>query len=298
MDSDATPTRQRFFPAGIGVLLLSILFAGCLKPAPADLPPRVGASTAATRTATEQPAIAKPTPKPTQAACQPGGQVILGNSPASRGVASLKFRLYLPPCYDEARPGGYPLLVMLHGILYGDDQWDRLGADDIAERLILDGEAPPFIILMPAEPASGTNLLDSDFDTWLMDGLLPYVDEHYNTCRQRACRAIGGLSRGAVWALRLGFLEWQSFGAVGGHSLLGGYPALPVWSHQFNGQAPPRLYFDSGTADPGIGDLRRVMTTLDILQIPYEWHLNPGGHDETYWAAHVAEYLRWYSRAW
>ncbi|NPV55375.1 MAG: hypothetical protein HPY76_01700 [Anaerolineae bacterium] len=285
---------------GMIVLAAALLLAACESQVTeqAFAPDPTATATATVEVVIEPSPMASMTPMPTLSACESSGVVVQGRSPAARGIASLDYRMYLPPCYDEARPGGYPLLVLLHGALYQDDQWDRLGVDETADRLILSGQAPPFLILMPTEPLSGARLLESDFDTWLVGGLLPYIDSTYAVCSYCACRAIGGLSRGAVWALRIGFVEWRSFGAVGGHSLLGDYPALPQWSHDFNGQGPLRLYLDSGSADPGIGDVRRVMNTLDILDIPYEWHLNPGNHDEAYWSAHVEEYLRWYSGGW
>ena len=60
-----------------------------------------------------------------------------------------------------------------------------------------------------------------------MKNLVPYVDTHYNTCAERDCRAIGGLSRGAQWALRIGLAEWQTFGAIGG-SNPGGHESVAV----------------------------------------------------------------------
>jgi hypothetical protein len=34
------------------------------------------------------------------------------------------------------------------------------------------------------------------------------------------------------------------------------------------------------------------------LNVPHEWYLFNGRHEEAYWSAHVQEYMEWYSRPW
>ena len=41
---------------------------------------------------------------------------------------SLPFRIYLPPCYGQPEIRDYPVLYLLHGQTYRDDQWVNLGA--------------------------------------------------------------------------------------------------------------------------------------------------------------------------
>ena len=111
--------------------------------------------------------------------------------------------IYLPPCYDERIEINYPVLYLLHGQTYTDDQWIRLGVPNILDNLIHSGESQPFIIVfpddrywnLPAGPGFGERLVDS---------LIPYIDQTYRTLPDRNHRAIGGMSRGAGWALRLG----------------------------------------------------------------------------------------------
>jgi enterochelin esterase-like enzyme len=62
-----------------------------------------------------------------------------------------EFRIYLPPCYDEKTDQHYPVLYLLHGQTFTDDQWIRLGAAQISDTLILSGESIPFIIVFPDE---------------------------------------------------------------------------------------------------------------------------------------------------
>jgi len=34
------------------------------------------------------------------------------------------------------------------------------------------------------------------------------------------------------------------------------------------------------------------------LNIPHEWHLFTGYHEEAYWQSHLEQYLRWYTQDW
>src|ERR1700690_3635749 len=59
------------------------------------------------------------------------------------------FLIYLPPCYDAQTDQRYPVLYLLHGQTYIDDQWVRIGAPQAADQLILSGQAAPFIMVFP-----------------------------------------------------------------------------------------------------------------------------------------------------
>ena len=61
----------------------------------------------------------------------------------------LSYRIYLPPCYDEMEDARYPVLYLIHGQNFNDDQWDRLGVDESADALIAAEEMSPLLIVMP-----------------------------------------------------------------------------------------------------------------------------------------------------
>ncbi|HET9590020.1 MAG TPA: alpha/beta hydrolase-fold protein, partial [Anaerolineales bacterium] len=118
-----------------------------------------------------------------------------------------EFLIYLPPCYDANTDKRYPVLYLLHGQTYRADQWIRLGAVEVLDDLILSGESIPFIVVFPDDRywnlAAGAG-----FGERLVDKLVPYSDLTYRTLPERDQRAIGGLSRGAGWALQLGLTRW------------------------------------------------------------------------------------------
>ncbi|GAB4505789.1 MAG: alpha/beta hydrolase-fold protein [Anaerolineales bacterium] len=194
----------------------------------------------------------------------------------------------------------YPVVYLLHGQTYTDDQWVRVGAVTAADKLILEGEAQPFIIVLPDDrywnvPAG------PGFGERLVDNLIPYIDQHYRTLPDRAHRALGGMSRGAGWTLRLGLQRWDLFGALGLHSLAA-FGEDRLFLEDYLAQVPaeswPRIYMDMGDKDQELGFNSQIETLLTQMGIPHEWHLYPGLHDETYWSAHVQEYLRWYAQGW
>ena len=50
-----------------------------------------------------------------------------------------------------------------------------------------------------------------------------------------------------------------------------------------------------GKNDIYLPDLRKYEELLIQLEVPHEFAINPGNHDEDYWMTHVEEYLRWYA---
>jgi S-formylglutathione hydrolase FrmB len=208
------------------------------------------------------------------------------------------FRVFLPPCFDSSGSTRYPVLYLLHGQGSTDDQWERLGAGTAAADLISSGAAQPFLIVLPQEEDTLANPFESSYGTILTKDLVPWVDAQYPTCSQRGCRAIGGLSRGAAWAVYLGLEHWQLFGAVGAHSLppfLGMESKLPGELGAIpQGQAPD-FYMDIGWADRYRQAASNYENLLNRAGVAHEWYLFEGQHDETYWQAHVRGYLTWYA---
>lgn len=257
-------------------------------------------STAPPSAATEAPG---PTAAPTRPAClDRGGRIESGTLRTDLLRLPLEFRVYLPPCYAQETGRRYPVLYLIHGQNYNDDQWDRLGVDETADRLIASGKAPPFIVVMPRDRA-WTQPNENNFGRAVAENLIPWIDSHYRTQATRQGRAVGGLSRGAGWAIHLGLSRWELFGSIGAHSLPVFWTDLPhlrQWMNAIPPDALPRIYLDLGDKDrPQISKSARWFEQLLTDRgIPHEWHLYPGYHEEAYWEAHVEEYLRWYSRQW
>jgi len=291
-------TRQAIKP----MVMLLMLLGGCLACAPLDqptpvfIPPTSPAPTTFPATPTPSPA---PTPTVTPLSCLTDPGRVEEDSLDSTNPPQ-EFRIYLPPCYDERTDQRYPVLYLLHGQTYTDDQWIRLGAVDVADNLILSGESVPFIIVFPDDrywnlpPGPG-------FGQRLVEVLIPYIESTYRTLPGRDQRAIGGMSRGAGWALRLGLTRSELFGTIGLHSLAvlqKDASEIRDWLREIPPPARPRVFMDIGDNDQELEMAQRVETQFNDLRLTHEWHLYSGAHTEEYWRAHVEEYIRWYADGW
>ena len=254
---------------------------------------------ASTRTKTAIPF----TPTPTQPEClSRGGTVEVYEFTTNLLPDPLVYRIYLPPCYDEDVAQSYPVLYLIHGQTYSDTQWDRLGVPEIADKLIASGEVTPFIVVMPRDRV-WLEPTEDNFGLAVEQSLIPWIDDHYHTIPDRAHRAIGGLSRGGAWAVHIGLSHPEMFSAVGVHSgfaFQSDIQPIYLWLNNIPGGMIPRIYMDMGDDDRP--EMKSAATWLEALltrfDIPHEWHMFIGEHDEDYWHSHVEDYLRWYTLEW
>jgi enterochelin esterase-like enzyme len=211
-----------------------------------------------------------------------------------------EYFIYLPPCYDQQADKRYPVLYLLHGQTYTADQWIRLGAADVLDQLISSGKSQPFIIVFPDDRywnlAAGPG-----FGSRLVDALVPFVDQTYRTIPDREHRALGGMSRGAGWALRLGLSRWDLFSIIGLHSLAvfqQDGSRVEKWLQAIPPASYPAIFMDIGEDDQELVSAKRIEALFNLVGVPHEWHLYNGAHTEEYWRAHVTEYIEWYAEQW
>lgn len=215
------------------------------------------------------------------------------------------YRIYLPPGYDEATRR-YPVLYLLHGWPYEAAHWGALGVEETVNAGIQSGALPLCIIVQPQGSERmyvNTSGGDQSFEGQIINDLIPHVDATYRTWAEREGRAIGGISRGGVWSLEIGFSHPDVFAAVGAHS-----PALSV------NMAPPahdpfylleepevaalRIYLDAGDADWSREYTQKLHEALAAHNVASEFVVHPGGHATGLWSANVNEYLDFYTAGW
>lgn len=130
-------------------------------------------------------------------------QQILFNSP-STGEQKRAF-VYTPAEYSKNAKKKYPVLYLQHG--WGEDEtaWSNQGcAHLIMDNLIAEGKCKPFIIVMTYGMTNGArygtigSFSPKDFETVLVDELIPYVDSHFRTLANKKNRAMAGLSMGGM----------------------------------------------------------------------------------------------------
>ena len=311
-NSSATGSFSRF----LGLcFLLCLLLTACASgevhavgkiPAPAATPTAT-ANQAATPVSIPATATVVPTASPatavvaTRLTCgETAGSLERGFIDTSLLVRPLIFNVYLPPCYHFDLKTRYPVLYLLHGQGFTEDQWIRLGAPTSADQLITSRQIPPFIMVLPLDP-SLKQPTEYNFEEVFTQRLIPTIDGSYRTLATTASRAVGGISRGGAWALHLGLNNPNLFGSIGGHSASIFYSDENALEHillTVPAAQLPRIWLDAGDRDvelPLIVPFEAFLTGHDI---PHEWHEYVGSHDEKYWSAHVDEYLEWYAQDW
>jgi enterochelin esterase-like enzyme len=245
--------------------------------------------------------LAQPTDTDTPAApvcTQTTGTVQRVNVPSAELVDPLQISIYLPPCYDPS--GNYPVLYLLHGQGMTDQLWIDLGVTTIADTAIAKGQTP-FIMVFPYEEDNFQEITASKFPDAIINDLIPWVDSNYATCTERVCRAIGGISRGGGWAIKLALRHFDLFGTLGGHSyglMYGDINWVPKDLQTHTIEEFPRIYLDRGEKDTLAHDIDLFVKVLQANGIHPEFHIYPGDHTKSYWKSHVQEYMNFYMAAW
>lgn len=241
---------------------------------------------------------------PSATPCASPGRVVQANYASNITYDSVAYRVYLPPCYGlDGRV--YPTLYIFSGNIHDDSEWDNLGLDETAEAGITAGQWPPFLVVMPDGGwiANTTSGGPDSFEGLVLSELMPLIEQNYCAWADPAGRAIGGLSRGGYWALEIAFRNPQLFASVGGHSAsLLDYsnrqdylPQFTAFSHDLS---QLRIYLDMGEGDYLRSYIENLHQEMVAAGLAHTWQLNPGSHEESYWAAHLKEYLAWYVAPW
>lgn len=308
--------KNRHFPAPwplrfsrSGFLLLLLLVSQACQPLSGQTPHPAPSSTSAPTILPPAPPTPEPIPpsptvtqtptaSPAPETCpDPGGHLEKGVIETKLLDKPMRYTVYLPPCYDSGAEN-LPVLYLLHGQNYDEEQWIRIGAVDVADRLIRAGESPPFIIVFPYD-YSFKQPTQYNFAQVFLEMLVSQIDATYRA--DPASRAIGGLSRGGAWAIHLGTRNPDVFGAVGAHSpavFFSDMNTLRLRLRDADRETFPRIYIDVGLQDSEYESALSFAKLLDEMNLPHEWHEYIGFHEEKYWAAHVEEYLRWYAQGW
>jgi enterochelin esterase-like enzyme len=277
------------------LLLLGLGLSACTSgPTPAS---HATQAPGPTPKATSSPPISPPsTASPTIRGCLLTPGEFISDEYENDGLPrSIPYRVYLPACFRETTGQTLPVLILLHGLQATDQQWVDLGIGAVADRLITSGEAPPFLVVLPWERRG------LEFETAVADFLLPHIQATYHGSTDRSRVAIGGLSRGAGWALRIGLKRPTLFGSIGLHSpavLSPDLYYLPEWIDSTSEDVRPRMWIDIGDQDSLRTSVFELTNLLDDQGYEYEWSDGPGDHLADYWSSHLEAYLAWYSRFW
>ncbi|MBQ8114786.1 MAG: endo-1,4-beta-xylanase [Prevotella sp.] len=116
--------------------------------------------------------------------------------------------VYLPAGYGKqvkGRQERYPVLYLQHGWGENETSWPVQGCTgEIMDNLIADGKVKPFIVVMAygltndVKFGSIGKFTAKEFETVLVDELIPYIDANYLTKADKWHRAMAGLSMGGM----------------------------------------------------------------------------------------------------
>ena len=113
--------------------------------------------------------------------------------------------VYTPPSYGKNKKEKFPVLYLQHG--WGEDEtaWSTQGhANLIMDNLIAEGKIKPFIIVMTYGMTNNIQFgglqqfTAKEFETVLVDELIPYIDANFQTIAKKDGRAMAGLSMGGM----------------------------------------------------------------------------------------------------
>ena len=161
---------------------------------------------------------------------------VLFPSPSTGGMQ--RAMVYLPPMYGKLKGKGakatqerFPVLYLQHGWGENETSWSKQGhAGLIMDNLIAEGKTKPFIIVMAYGLTNnvkfGTigSFTAKEFETMLIDELVPFIDKNFLTKADKWNRAMAGLSMGGIETKLITLRRPEVFGYWG---LLSGGTYMP-----------------------------------------------------------------------
>ena len=145
-----------------------------------------------------------------------GGMLLRGVYPDPRAPQPLRVGyLYLPPGFQAGQR--YPVLYLLHGMPGDPTEYvTSLELATVADTMIATHAAEPFIAVLPAAGThDGYNgEWAGPWESYLVDGVVPWIDANLPTIAGPAGRTIAGLSAGGYGAVDIGLRSPALFGRI------------------------------------------------------------------------------------
>jgi len=250
---------------------------------------------------------------------------------------TVRYCVLLPTGYDSQKAHRYPILYFLHGLGESEQVLFQGGGWNVVEDLRQKKKIGDFLIVTPAARASfyinsaDANVRYSDF---FLDEFMPAIETKYRVRRERAARAISGVSMGGYGAFRFAFAHPQLFSAVSAESaafmtqtpqemdatmrsdaqmarLMAPVFGNPIRAAHWEENSPFALarknkaeivnlaiYFNCGKNDDFGFDKGTQAMDRQLREegVKHEYHLYEGNHGMEYFLAHLEEVLEFHSR--
>ncbi len=213
--------------------------------------------------------------------------------------------VYTPPGYDPKKPGGYPMLALLHGWSDNETGWTAVGqANLILDSLLAQNKIVPMVVVMPLGYGD-YRFVTGSFSVWqdpqqvdnntsiysdmLLGEILPAISKDYAISPEPDMHAIAGLSMGGLEAVTIGLKHPEVF-----HYVVGMSSALHL--EQFDQRFPnfaggngnsfahyKLLWIGCGTGDGLIKANRDFVTWAKGRNLPVTAVETPGQHTWLVW---------------
>jgi S-formylglutathione hydrolase FrmB len=129
--------------------------------------------------------------------------------------------VYLPLSYTKNRNQRYPVVYFLHGYGLGAEAYmNALWASDGADKDVAAGTSKEMIVVFPDSNTiyNGSMYSNSpttgNWETYLTDDLISYIDSHYRTIANRESRGLAGHSMGGYGTLRIAMKYPDLYAAI------------------------------------------------------------------------------------
>jgi enterochelin esterase-like enzyme len=307
------------------IVCMGVMIAACeplaYKPSPVaviitnepTLTPTAPPSPTPTLTFTPSPSPTpfEPTATPFPCTEESGEFIDIDDNRSEIAEENLRYRVYVPPCFFSTQKR-FPVVYLLHGLSFREEQWEDLGIHEALDQGIRLGVLPPMLLVMPYMGQIGqVNSFppEPSYERVILEELMPDIEQNFCTIENREHRAIGGISRGGFWAYSIAMRHPDIFGIVGGHSAYfpndineippSNNPLELALNSAFVQEGNLRMYLDNGAGDSSGPSQQLFSNRLTQRNIAHTYVVHPvGEHDNDYWSAHVSEYLSFYGSDW
>jgi len=128
--------------------------------------------------------------------------------------------VFLPPSYAAEKSRRYPVVYALHGYSIGARQWaHEIHVPQTIEGAFAQGAKEMIVVLPDSKTLHNGSMYSSsvttgDFERFIAQDLVTYIDARYRTIPQRLSRGLVGHSMGGYGATRIGMKHSDVFGSL------------------------------------------------------------------------------------
>lgn len=128
--------------------------------------------------------------------------------------------VFLPPSYNKEKSRRYPVVYALHGYSIGAEQWTKeIHVPQTIEGAFALGAKEMIVVLPDSKTIHNGSMYSSspttgDFEKFIAQDLVAYIDSHYRTLPDRKSRGLAGHSMGGYGTSRIGMKHADVFGSL------------------------------------------------------------------------------------